>query len=105
VQGQITRLREAESALMSHIRDLIDGRVGTILANDVPVFEVSYSKRIDAGRAAEILGADSDVYRSLCEAPDPTPRFSSTLAKKILPPAVYELCQKQSDVPSIKVVT
>lgn len=104
VHQQMTRLREVESDLMGRVCDLIDGRVGTITANGRPVFEVSYSKRIDATKAAEVLGTDSDLYKSLLDVPDQTPRFSTSLAKKILAPALYELCQKESDTPTIKVV-
>lgn len=90
---------EDEAATLAHIRDLIGPAIGTIHAYGVPVLEVSYGKRFDVETAKVAFAAQSEILESISES-----KPSSALAKKVLPGALYDLCQRRSDTPTIKVV-
>lgn len=97
VQANIADLRTAEATLKTQIADAIAGEVGLIKAGDVPVFDVSYSRKFSPAEAAKVLASNPDLLAACSETV-----ISSKKAKAVLPPAVYELCQVASDAPTIK---
>jgi hypothetical protein len=102
IQAQRAQLAEAESDLMAHVRDLVGDNVGDIKAHGKTVFVVTYPRRFDPALAEDLLATNPALLASITETPEPKPVISTKLAKAILPPAIYELCQKRSDDPSIK---
>jgi hypothetical protein len=97
IQAQIKALTEAEKSVKTHIADLLAGQVGDIIAEGRTVFTVAYSRRFDPELAHRILIGTPDLLAA-CS----TTVVDASKAKAVLPPAVYELCQAQSEKPTIK---
>jgi hypothetical protein len=97
VQRRIADLRKAETTIKSLIADEVGTLRGVIVAHGAPVLDVSYGKRFDAEQAAAILASNPELLAQCSET-----IISATKAKAVLPPAVYELCQRENDAPTIK---
>lgn len=96
VQQTIKELGEAEKAIKSSIRDLLGGDRGPINAHGKTVLDVSYGRRFDPALAEELL-RETDYWPQITETV-----IVGAKAKAILPPALYETCQRENDTPTIK---
>lgn len=59
---------------------------------------VTHTRRFDTHRAQELLEQTPDLLASVTESV-----ISSTKAKRILPPAIYEACQTTSEKATVRV--
>lgn len=101
IRAQQAELKQAESDVLAKIRDLIGAEARGVIEDDGhPVIEVSYGKRFNADVALNLLAGNPELLASVQET-----TISAKLAKAVLAPAVYELCQAESASPTIKVVS
>lgn len=96
VQAGIKELKDTESDLKARIAVIVGDARGPIQAYGKDVLDVSYSHRFDPDLAASLL-AGTDYWDQITETAVVTAK-----AKAILPPALYEACQPESDRPTIK---
>lgn len=93
--AQRVEIEQAEKDLKARIATITGKLRGTLDLGNGQGLVFSYRRQFNAELAAEVLGS-SEVYPSICRTvPD------AKLAKAVLPPAVYEMCQVESDTPSI----
>ncbi len=95
VRSEIAGLKNSEAEILAQIRELLAGEVGTIVVNNQPVLSVSYVHRFNEELARSVIPADQVAAISV---------ISASKAKAALPGALYALCQKAADGPTIKVL-
>lgn len=95
---QISGLSEAKAKLELEVVELAGNAPGTVVdVAGLPLFSLVQSHRFSADRAAELFAANPDLIAQISET-----SISSAKAKRVLPPAAYELCQVAGDKITVK---
>lgn len=88
--AQKSDIGQAEKDVKARIAAIVGDLRGTIDLGGGDGLKLSYRKQFNPERATELLGS-TELYASICKTePD------ADLAKQVLPPAVYEMCQTES---------
>lgn len=93
INARITELHEEQDSIKHQLANNL--KHGDYTINGKPAFTLSVGKRFDPNLAAQIIPPQ---LLPLCQALV----IDSTRAKAVLPPTLYEQCQKPNSKPTVR---
>lgn len=88
--AQKSDIGQAENDVKAKIAAIVGDLRGTIDLGDGAGLKLSHRKQFDPDRAEALLGS-SEIFAAICKT-----AADADLARQVLPPAVFEMCQTES---------